>query len=186
MLFNANHLCDILRRFRKRRLTYTSGTGAPVVGQTVTGVASTKTAVISRIGTGYIVVKDLSGAFTTGEALRVGASPYTFTGTLSAQADYQNTEGEYEHYWYAEQSSVRCRFYNSSARLIIVVSGAATDKPLRLALPTTITMTPLTVEEYKIVTTEAQYAGTYTVERLDTLPGMLAGVDHFEATLREA
>jgi len=187
MIFNANHLCDIQRRYRKRQLTYTSGTGTPVVGQTVVGATSGKTAVVSRVGTGYIVVKDLSGSLTTSETIRIGTTPtFTFTATLSAQADYQNSEGEYEHYWYAEQSGVRCRLFYSSARLVIVVSGAVADKPLRVALPTTITMTPQTAEEYKIVTTEAQYTGTYTVERLDTLPGMLAGIDHFEATLREA
>lgn len=50
-------------------------TGAVVVGDTITGVTSSKTAVVAATGTGYLVVTKVSGTFTASENLTVGGSP---------------------------------------------------------------------------------------------------------------
>jgi hypothetical protein len=188
MLLNANHLCDIQRRYVKQKLTYSAGTGTPVVGQTIVGATSGKTAKIDVVASGYLVVEDLSGTFTPAETIRIGTSPsYTFTATLTAQTDYRRSTGEYEFYWTSDQTSVRCRIYLSGGGrgVVILMPGATVEVPLKVALPNTINATTLTATEYRIVTTETGWSGTYSIERLDTRGGMSVRVDHFEATVRK-
>lgn len=183
------HACTLQKRNRKKKLTYTSGSGTPVVGQTVTGGASGKTAVIDKVSTGYIVVKTVSGAFTIGETLTVGTNPpgFTFSGTLSAQADYQNQSGEYEYYWTNDQTSVPCRLYYSGSAYsgsakgeIIHETGQLLDQPLKCALPSTVTVSSL---EYRIVNTVTGFSGTYDIQALYTLSG-ISGIDHYEAVCK--
>jgi len=102
------HTCTIQVRARSQKLTYSGATGTPVVGQTVSGTTSLKTAVITRVLTDGIVVRTLSGNFTIGETISVGI---TFSATLSTQANYVTSSGEFEYYWITDQSSVPCRFY---------------------------------------------------------------------------
>ena len=181
MLFNANHLCNIERRFCKQRLTYTGGSGTPVTGQTVTGASSHSTAKITSVGTGYVVVKDLSDDFTVGETI----STTTLSATLSAQADQRKSSGEIDPYWMTTLTGVRCRFWNSAARLVIQVAGVESQKPLRCGLPVSTGITAKNAEEFHIVATEAQFAGTYSIGHVDTYPGVLSGISHIEVTLQE-
>jgi hypothetical protein len=187
MLLNANHLCTIEKRFPRQRLNYTSATGTPAVGQTVTGATSHSTAVVFKVVTGYLVVEDLSGAFTAGETIRIGTSPsYTFTATLSTQEDYRQSGGSYEFYWATDQSSVRCRVYQSGGRgVTILMPGATVEILPKIALPNTINATSSTASEYRITITETKWAGTYTITRLDPKGGMSVRIDHYEATVRK-
>ena len=188
MILGADHICTVQKRYKKQQLTYTGSTGTPVFGQTVTGGTSHKTAVIDRLGSGLIVVKTLSGNFTPTETITIGTSPvpgYTFSATLSAQADYEKSAGSYDYYWTTDQSNVVCRFYQGGGRgVIILTPGATVDQPLRCALPTSVNITQMTAMDYRIVTTETQFAGTYSIQNFFPKSGMAVRIDHFEATLK--
>jgi len=180
------HTCTLQKRNRKKKFTYTNSTGTPVVGQTITGGTSHQTAVIDKIGTGYLVVKTLSGAFTTGEIITVGTGPsYSFSATLSSQADYQNQSKEYEYYWSNDQTSVPCRFYYSGSKggkgAIIHETGQLLDQPLKCALPSTCTVE---VMEYRVVSTVSGFTGTYDIITLYPLTGV-ATIHHYEAVLEK-
>jgi hypothetical protein len=185
MIGGAPHSCTIQKRNRKQKFSYTGSTGTPVAGQTVTGGTSTETAVIAKLGSGYLVVEDLSGTFTTTETITIGTGPgYTFSATLSAQADYQNQSGEYEYYWSNDQTSVTCRFYysgSSSKGAIIHETGQLIDQPMKCALPATCTVASL---EYRIYTTSTGFSGTYDIITLYPLTGV-ASIDHYEAVIKE-
>jgi hypothetical protein len=180
------HTCTLQKRARKKKFTYTGSTGTPAVGQTITGGTSLKTAVIDKTGTGYLIVKTLSGTFTTTETITVGTAPgYTFSATLSAQEDYRNQSGEYEYYWSNDQTSVACRFYYSGAKggkgAIIHETGQLLDQPLKCALPASCTVDSL---EYRVVNTVTGFAGTYDVITLYPLTGV-AVIHHYEAVLKK-
>jgi len=51
-----------------------SFTNTPAVGQTLTGVTSGRTGVIIAIGSNYMALTKVSGAYTTGETVQVGAT----------------------------------------------------------------------------------------------------------------
>lgn len=187
MLLNANHLCTIEKRLIKQKLVYSSGTGTPVVGQTLRGVTSAKTAIISIVATGYLVVEHLTGSFAIGETIRVGTDlAPTFSATLSTQEDYRKSGGSYEFYWITDQSNVRCRIYGSGGRgVVVLMPGTTVDRLPKIALPSTIHVTSQTAMEYRITTTEAEWSGTYGIERLDPKGGMSVRIDHYEATVRK-
>ncbi|MDD1729818.1 MAG: hypothetical protein LUQ50_12200, partial [Methanospirillum sp.] len=157
--------CTIQRRRKKQKLSYTSGSGTPTIGQTVTGGTSHQTTEIARVGTGYIVVKTVSGSFTIGETL----TSLTFSGTLSVIADYQNQSGEYEYYWSDDQTLVPCRFgYSGSDKkgLIIHETGQLLDLPVKIALPDSITLVGTQAEwaeNYRIVSTTPGFYGTFQI-----------------------
>jgi hypothetical protein len=177
--------CTLQKRSRKRKLTYTGATGTPAVGQTVTGVSSGCTAVISRLGTGYLVVSAVTGTFTTGETI---ATP-TLTATLSAQTDYENQSGEFEYYWADDQTLVPCRFgYSGSDKkgVIIHETGQLLDLPVKVALPDTITLTGNQDEwatEYRISTDAPGFAGTYQILSPYVING-ISGIDHYSFILK--
>lgn len=177
--------CTIQRRSRKQKLLYTSGSGTPVIGQTVTGGISHQTGEITRIASGYIVVKSVTGAFSTGETI----STSTFSGTLSAQTDYQNQSGEYEYYWSDDQVSVPCRFGysgNDKKGLIIHETGQLLDLPVKIALPDTITLVGTQAEwaeNYRIVSTAEGFSGTFQILTPYVIKG-LSGVDHYSFILK--
>jgi hypothetical protein len=177
--------CTIQRRQKKQKLSYTSGSGTPTVGQTVTGGTSHQTAEITRVGTGYIVVKTVSGAFTVGETIRTGV----FSGTLSGISDYQNQSGEYEYYWSDDQTLVACRFgYSGSDKkgLIIHETGQLLDLPLKVTLPDTITLVGTQeqwAEDYRIVSTTVGFTGTYQILTPYVVKG-LTGIDHYSFILK--
>lgn len=177
--------CNILKRAKKQKLTYSGGTGTPAAGQTVTGATSKKTGVISKLATGYLVVKDLSGSFTVGETI----STTTFSGALSAQADYENSYGESEYYWATDQSSVACRFgYSGTEKkgVFIHETGQLLDLPVKVALPDTITLTGDQDDwaaEYRITTTTTGFSGTYEILTPYISQG-LTGIDHYAFILK--
>lgn len=174
------HTCTIQKRNRSRKFTYTGGTGTPVIGQTVTGGTSLKTAVITHVGSGYIIVKTLSGAFAASETI----SSATFSGTLSAQADYQNQSGEYEYYWTNDQTSVACRFYYAGGGregIIIHETGQTIDLPLKCMLPSTCIVD---ATEYRIVNGVSGFTGTYEITALYPRTGPEV-IHHYEAVLRK-
>lgn len=179
------HTCTLQKRNRKKKFTYTGSTGTPVVGQTITGGTSLKTAVIDKLGSGYLVVKTLSGTFTTSETITIGTGPgYTFSATLSAQTDYQNQSGEYEYYWSNDQTGVTCRFYysgKSGKGVIIHETGQLLDQPLKVGLPNSCTVEAL---EYRVVNTVTGFSGTYDIITLYPLTGV-ATIHHYEAVLRK-
>ena len=179
MIHEMPHLCTILKRQKKQKLTYTGGAGTPVVGETVTGGTSTYTGIVDRVATGYIVVKTLTGTFTVGETITTAL----FSGTLATISYYQNSSGEYEYYWDIDKANVRCKFYRSSARIIVIAPGATIDRPLKCALPSTTTITAKTAIDYKISTTETQFDGTYSISNFVPLQGLSLRIDHFEVTL---
>jgi hypothetical protein len=185
MIGGAPHSCTLQKRNRKKKFTYTTATGTPVVGQTITGGTSLKTAVIDKLGSGYLVVKTLSGTFTTGETITIGTGPgYTFSATLSAQADYQNQSGEYEYWWTNDQTGVTCRFYYSGSRgkgAIIHETGQLIDQPLKCALPASCTVSAM---EYRVVNTVTGFSGTYDIITLYPLTGV-ATIHHYEAVLKK-
>ena len=180
------HTCTLQKRNRKKKFTYGTPTGTPAVGQTITGQTSGKTAVIDKTGSGYLVVKTLSGTFTNGETITVGTGPgYTFSATLSAQVDYQKQSGELEYYWSNDQPNVTCRFYYSGARggkgSIIHETGQLLDQPLKCALPSSCTVEAL---EYRVVNTVTGFSGTYDIITLYPLTGV-ATIHHYEAVLKK-
>jgi len=180
------HTCTLQKRIRKKKFSYTTATGTPVVGQTITGGTSLKTALIGKFGSGYLIVKTLSGMFTTGETITIGTGPgYTFSATLSAQEDYRNQSGEYEYYWSDDQSGVACRFYYSGAKggkgEIIHETGQLLDQPLKCGLPASWTGEAL---EYRVVNTVTGCSGTYDIITLYPLTGV-ATIHHSEAVLKK-
>lgn len=179
------HTCTLQKRNRKKKFTYAAATGTPVVGQTVTGGTSLKTAVIDKLGSGYLVVKTISGTFTNGETITIGTGPgYTFSATLSAQADWQNQSGEYEYYWSNDQTGVTCRFYYSGGKgkgAIIHETGQLLDQPLKVGLPNSCTVEAM---EYRVVNTVTGFAGTYDIITLYPLTGVSV-IHHYEAVLKK-
>lgn len=179
------HTCTLQKRYRKKKFTYATATGTPAVGQTITGQTSLKTAVIDKTGSGYLIVKTLSGTFTTTETITIGTGPgYTFSATLSAQADYQNQSGEYEYYWSNDQTGVTCRFYYSGGKgkgAIIHETGQLLDQPLKVGLPASCTVDAM---EYRVVNTVTGFAGTYDIITLYPLTGV-ATIHHYEAVLKK-
>lgn len=177
--------CTIQKRCKKQKFSYTGGTGTPAVGQTVTGGTSLNTAVITKLGTGYLVLKDLSGSFTNGEII----STSTFSGTLSTQADYTNQYGEFEYYWYDDQTSVPCRFgYSGSGKegVFIHETGQLLDLPVKVVLPDTITLVGNQDDwatEYRISTTAPGFAGTYQIVSPYVSNGIFE-IDHYSFILK--
>jgi hypothetical protein len=153
------HTCTIQRRHKCQKLTFTAAIGTPVVGQTVTGSTSHKTAVITRVFTGYLVVKDLSGTFTTGEPLAIGTS---WSATLGTQSNYANQQGSPEWYWSDDQTAVACLFYygGKSGNVELAKTGDLVLKPLSVMLPSTATIAD---KDYRIASTETDYSGTFDV-----------------------
>jgi hypothetical protein len=179
------HTCNIQKRSAKKKFAYSGATGTPVIGQTVKGLTSAKTAVIDKTGAGYLIVKSVSGTFTVGETIAIGTEPnYTFTATLSSITDYKNQSGEYEYYWSTDQSSVPCRFYYSGSSgkgAIIHETGQLLDQPLKCAIPPTCTVTAF---EYRIYTTTTGFSGTYDILKIYPLTGVYS-ITHYEAVLAE-
>lgn len=181
------HTCTLQKRYRKQKVSFTSGTGTPAVGQTVTGVSTHRTAVISRVGSGYIVVKDLSWLFTVGEIIESS----TWTGTVSTIADWQNQSGEYEYYWLDDQTDVPCRFgYAGSDKkgVFIHETGELLDLPVKVALPDTITLVGTQSEwasNYRIVSTVPGFTGTFQILTPYVISG-LSGIDHYAFILQGA
>lgn len=65
------------------RLNHGTVTGGPyVVGETVTGGTSTATAIVTQVGSGYLVVKNITGTFVLSETITGGTS--TATAALTA------------------------------------------------------------------------------------------------------
>ena len=180
MIGGLAHTCTLQKRNRKKKFTYTNGAGTPTAGQTVTGGTSGATAVIDKVATGYIVVKTLVGAFTTNETI----TTTTFSGKLSAQADYLNQSGEYEYYWSNDQLLVPCRFYYSvlgGRGEGLHETGQLIDQPLKCALPPSCTVDAL---EYRVVSTVIGFTGTYDLATLYPRTGM-SMINHYEAVLRK-
>ena len=173
------HTATIQKRHRMQKLTYTGATGTPAVAQTVTGGTSHKTAVISALGSGYLVVKTVSGTFTNGEAITTS----TLSATLGTQTDYVNQSGEYQYYWSNDQTGVTCRFSYTTAGKgeTIHESGQLLDQPLKCLLLPTVTIDPL---DYRVVTTDAGFAGTYDIASLYPVTGVTA-LNHYSAVLRK-
>jgi len=171
------HLCTIQRRYPKQRLTHTDGGGTPKVGQTLTGAASTKTAVISAVGDKYLVLKDLTGNFTLGETV----STPTWSGKVSSQADYENQSGEPGWYWLDDQTRVLCRFYgrDGKGRYRHDV-GDLEDQLTKFMLHPSATVEKT---HYRISTTQAGFSGTYAIIWLLPLSNS-CGLDHYEAGLK--
>jgi hypothetical protein len=194
MLFPLSFLdstCTIQRRYRKQKFTYSASSGTPAVGQTITGQTSAKTAVIDRLGSGYLVVKTLSGTFTPGETITVGTSPvFTFCATFGVATDYQNQSGEYEYYWTNDQTSVSCRFgYSGREKVGVSVhdTGELLDLPMKIALPDTITLVGTQAgwaENYRIVSTTTGFYGTFQILVPRVVSG-LSGIDHYSFILKE-
>jgi hypothetical protein len=142
----------------------------------VTGSTSHKTAVITRLFTGYIVVKDLSGTFTAGEPLVTA----TWSATLGTQTDYANQQNAPEYYWTDNQTSVRCRFYRGDrgGNAVLSQTGDMSLKPLMVSLPPTVTIADT---DYRVSTTTTGFAGTYD---LTVFPKEgIAVIDHYECVL---
>lgn len=177
-MFGLIHICTVQKRNRKKKFTYTGGTGAAVVGQTVTGVTSHKTAVVDKVVTGYVVVKTLSGTFTTTETITTA----TFSGTLSAQEDYQNQSKEYEYYWTDDQTLVPCRFYYQSGGkgVTLISPGELKDMPLKCALGPEVVISAL---ECRIKTTDVVFSGTYDIQALHPKSDIL-GLNHYESIIK--
>lgn len=148
--------CTLQARMKCQKFTYTGSTGTPVVGMTLTGVTSLKTAIITRLFTGYVVVKQLSGTFTNGEII---ASGVLFSATLGTATDYVNEEQEPEYYWTNNQTSIPCRFYyGGGSNVALTERGEFAVKPLQVVLPSSVTIADYS---YRITTTASSYAGTY-------------------------
>jgi hypothetical protein len=161
-------------------MTYTGSTGTPVVGQTVTGGTSLKTAVITRLFSGYLVVRTLSGTFTNGETITIGGGTPTFSATLGTVADYKNEQGSPEYYWKDDQTSVACRFYygGKGGNAVLSETGTMSLKPLSVMLPSTVTIAD---RNYRIVTTTTGMAGTYELTLFPKVGA--AAIHHYEAVL---
>lgn len=180
------HTCNILKREKKQKLNFDTGTGTFTKGLTVSGATSHATAVIDKVSgstSGYLVLKNLTGTFQNDEAL-------TDTGTGAALAngvcsDYQNSYGEYEYYWPIDQSSVDCRFYYAGNKgqgktRVIHETGQMIDLPLSVILPGTVTVASA---EYRIDGTSGPFQEVYSIETCYSVSGRSA-VDHYEAVLK--
>lgn len=78
----------------------TSFTNTPTVGQTLTGNTSGATGTIAAVAADYMVVTQITGAFSTTEVVKVGATtigtatPLTATITAKQYAQYQNAAAD--------------------------------------------------------------------------------------------
>lgn len=183
-MLNLIHTCTLQKRYRKQKFTYSGSTGTPVVGQTITGQTLLKTAVIDKLGTGYLIVKTLSGVFTAGETITVGTGPgFTFSATFGVATDYQNQSGEYEYYWTNDQTSVSCRFYYKTEGdgTTLNESGQMNLQTLKAAFLSTATMA---LFEYRVLSTVTGFVGTFDISGLYPKTG-IGSIDHFEAILKK-
>lgn len=180
-MLNLIHTCTLQKRNRKQKFTYSAATGTPVIGQTITGQTSLKTAVIDKVGTGYLIVKTLSGTFTPGEQIKVST---TFTATFGAATDYQNQSGEYEYYWTNDQTSVPCRLYYKTEGdgTSLQESGQMNSQTLKAAFLSTAT---LALFEYRVVSAVTGFVGTFDISGLYP-KSSIGSIDHFEAILKVA
>lgn len=174
------HLCTIQKRNRKQKVSISGVTGTAIVGQTITGQTSQRTAIIEKISATYLVLKNQFGSFTPGETIHVST---TFTATIGTANDYQNQSGEYEYLWSNDQTSVPCRFYYSGSSgkgAVIHETGQLLDQPVKCALPPSVTIAAL---ENRIVSTATGFTGTFEISTLYALNG-ISGIDHYEAVLK--
>lgn len=181
------HTCNILKREKKQKLNFDTGTGTFTKGLTVSGATSKATAVIDKVSgtaTGYLVLKNITGTFQNDEIL-------TDTGSGAAVAngvctDWQNSYGEYEYYWPVDQSSVDCRFYYAGNKgqgktRVIHETGQLIDLPLSLILPGTVTVETL---DYRIDGTSGPFQDVYSIETCYSVSGR-AAIDHYELVLKK-
>lgn len=179
-MFGMIHLCTIQRRFQKRKLLYTGSSGTPVVGQTLTGVTSTHTATIARLGTGYLVLSACPDDMHVGEV--IGHSG--FSATAGASSAHDNSSGEPEHYWADNETSVRCRFYSSGARMRSAERGEIIEYQNAITLPSGTAIAPA---DYRVVSTIPGHVGTWEVVQVIPRYALTGGViHHYDVILREA
>ena len=178
------HTCNLLKRAKKQKLNFDTGTGTFTRGLTVSGATSKATAVIDKVSgtvaSGYLVLKNITGTFQNDEVLTDTATGAAVSNGVCS--DYQNSYGEYEYYWNTDQSSVPCRFYFSGkdkAR-IIHETGQLIDQPLSVVLPSTVTVT---TGEYRIYSSSGAWGGTWDIQTVYPLSNR-ATVDHYEAVLK--
>ena len=180
MKFGYIHKCEIQKKEKQQKFKYSSSAGTADVAQTVSGADAS--AIITKLGSGYIVVKEISGTFINTEEITTDS----FSATLDSQSDYRNQSGEYQYYWNADQESVPCRFYYEKRTLgrgvEILDSGQYVNQPLKLAVSNNATINEL---EYRIVSVVTGFAGTFLISVLHPHSGMI-GIDHFEMILNEA
>lgn len=180
-----NHSCNLLKRAKKQKLSYDGGSVLFVAGRTLTGATSKATAVIDKVSgnatSGYLILKSVTGTFQNDEVLTdSGTGAAVANGTCS---DYQNSYGEYEYYWNADQSSVACRFYYSGkdkARTIHE-TGQLIDQALSVVLPSSVT---INTGEYRVSASTGAWAGTWDIQTVYPLSNRSA-VDHYEAVLKK-
>lgn len=172
------HICTIQKRARKQKVSYSDGSGTPALKQTVTGGTSKSTGIIDALGTGYLVLKTLTGSFAVGETI----TTTTWSGKVTAQEDHTNQSGEYQYAWADDQTGVPCRFYwqNIGQGAVVHEAGEIRDQRLKVIFPSSVTISQ---DEYRVVSSITGYTGTFRIARLLALTGLGGGIHHYEANL---
>jgi hypothetical protein len=180
-------LCTILRRYPKQKLSFASGTTVFTAGATVTGATSGAIAIIDRapvgtVATGYLIVRNATGIFQSGETVTDNHSPAGHAVLSAAPATFLNGSNEREYYWYNDQVNVPSRFYQMASRLQVISAGEYPSTDVFVHLPGNVTVQE---EDYRISTTSEGVAGLYQILGPIKSPRNMWGVDHYECKLKE-
>lgn len=185
------HTCSILVREQKQKLTIKVGTVAFTVGEIVTGAASHAHGIIESYthtsGTwaggdeaGYLIITDITGIFQTSEAI---TDPKGGTAQASGPATlHTDATGKPYYHWHVPTTSTACRFYTPGNKVIMLDSGVYVDKPLRIMVGSDATLVEII---YRILTTQAGYAGTYDISGVNVRSDGPGAIHHTEATLKK-
>jgi len=157
-----SHTCDIVSNINGvvQRLDLTNIVGTYLVGETVTGLVSTKTAKVHTVGATYLLLTTLTGDFTSGETItgaggatgKASGTNYDATDSFGVPITAPTT-----------QSSVACVFFGAGGTLKLGPSGeVAVEKP------TVIFSSGISVYEGDQITgTSEGFTTTYTAQNVE-------------------
>lgn len=189
----CNHSCTLRQRVQKRKLTFSTGLTAFVIGETVTGTTSGATARVDAVkvtagswnGTavGYLVLSVIVGTFTADEALRSDTGSAVASG---ADTPYVTDTKEPVYYW-KDIGTYACRFssmnYNANPEnRLHTYKGEVDPYPLIVYLPPEAA----TVDRFttRIYTEWPGYAGEYGVVDIKPRTDDYGALDHFEVLIQ--
>jgi hypothetical protein len=189
----CNHSCTLRQRVQKRKLPFSTGLTAFVVGETVTGMTSGATATVDAVkvtagswnGTavGYLVLSVIVGTFTVDETLLSSSGSAV---AASADIPYITDTKEVVYYW-QDIGTYACRFsplnYNANPEnRLHTYKGEVDPYPVVVYLPPEAAA----VDRFttRIYTEQAGYAGEYGVVDVKARSDDNGALDHFEVLIQ--
>jgi hypothetical protein len=189
----CNHSCTLRQRVQKRKLAFSTGLTAFVIGETVTGTNSGATATVDAVkvtagswnGTavGYLVLSVITGTFAADDPI-ISASGSAIA--TSADIPYITDTKEVVYYW-QDIGTYACRFsplnYNANPEnRLHTYKGEVDPYPVVVYLPPEAAA----VDRFttRIYTEQAGYAGEYGVVDVKARSDDNGALDHFEVLIQ--